>query len=633
MTSARWTAVALAVLAVAVYANATANGFALDDQFIIVDNPRVHGTDRLGDVLTEPYWPDSPDRLGLYRPLTAATYAVEWELWGGDPLPFHLTNILLHALATLLVFFLAAAISGARGAAVGAAVFAVHPVHVEAVANVVGRAELMASVFVLAAAVLYLRGGLGRSRARLWGGAAVLALLYLLGLLSKEIAVTLPGLLLVLEAGRRSRTPDTHPQEAAVPDRAAGVLAAAGRAVGRWPVFASLVMGLGVYLGIRTAVLGTAVGNDAAGYLQVLGPAERVMTAVAIWPEYLRLMLFPLELAADYSPGVLMPVESFGPRVLAGLLVGALLVLAVAYTWRRARGVAVGILFFAVAVLPVSNLIIPVGILLAERTLYLPSVGLALAAAGAWGWLEARRVEWRPAAIGAAVVLLTLASARTWTRTPTWGSTGTVMTTLARDHPESFRVQWLLASQLQQQGRLDQALQRYRRAVQLEPTHYRLRVQYGLALMEARRFREAADALRTARDAVPENVDAHILLMAALLDAGEPARAADAGREALQWRPDHRGIHHQMAIALTRAGDYQDALQARRESIRLGGERAAWTQFLHEAELLLRLDRTAAAREALSHARERAEDTQAVPTLDELQAAIRTADMTVLPYR
>ncbi|MDX1673206.1 MAG: tetratricopeptide repeat protein [Longimicrobiales bacterium] len=637
MTPARWTAAALAVLAVAVYANATANGFALDDHFIIVDNPRVHGTDRLVEVVTEPYWPDSPDRLGLYRPLTAASYAIEWELWGGDPMPFHITNILLHALATVLVFLLVGAVTGVRGAAVGAAVFAVHPVHVEAVANVVGRAELMASVFVLAAAVLYLRGGLSRSRARLWGGAAVIALAYLLGLLSKEIAVTLPGLLLVLEAGRGGRRSDgtTGAEPAGHPDpEGAGAIATAiRRALDRWPVFVGLGIGLGAYLGIRTAVLGTTVGNDAAGYLQALDPVERVMTAVALWPEYLRLMVFPLELVADYSPGVLTPADAFGPRVLVGLLVGALLVLVTVYSWRRARGIAVGILFFAVAVLPVSNLIIPVGILLAERTLYLPSVGLALAVAGAWRWLEARRAGWRPVATAAVVVVLVLAGARTWVRTPSWKSTGTVMATLARDHPESFRVQWLMADQLRQQGRLDQALQRYRRATQLEPSHYRLRVQYGVALLEARRLQDAARAFRTARDAVPENAEAHILLMAALLEAGEPARAAAAGREALRWQPDHRGIHHQLAIALTRTGDPQGALHARRESIRLGGERAAWTQFLHEAELLLRMDRMDAAREALTRARERAPETVPVPTLDRLREAIRTADVTVLPYR
>lgn len=653
MTRARWAALALAVLAAGVYANATANGFALDDEYVIVNNPRVHGTDHLPEILTEPYWPNTPERLGLYRPLTGITYAVEWEIWGDDPLPFHVTNVLLHALVTVLVFALLLGLTGLPAAVAGAAVFAVHPVHVEAVANVVGRAELLAAGLVLAAALVYLRGGLTRSRARLWGGALLIAGLYVLGLLAKEIAVTLPGLLLVLEAGRawraggewRARKEEGAGVAAAGDEgrrhqggATGGIHATGGiqrytkRVLARWPVYAALVATFGSYLAVRTAVLGTTVGNDAAGYLQALGPGQRVMTAVAVWPEYLRLMLFPAELVADYSPGVIMPVQGFGMRVLLGLLVAGLVALVAIRARRKAPAVGLGALVFAVAVLPVSNLLVPVGILLAERTLYLPSVGLALAVAGVWRWLESRP-RWRPAAVAGLTLVLALAAARTWTRTPTWKSTDTVLATLARDHPESFRVQWLMADQLYVNDRVGQALEHYERAVALEPFHYTLRVQYGLALMKAGRHHDAVDAFQVARRTVPELPEAHIFLTVALLETGRPEEAAAAGREGLRWRPDHRGIHHQLAIALTRTGDFQAALDARRQSIRLGGESAAWTQFLHEAELLLRLGREEEAREALERARDRAGTQTAVPDLTALRAAVDTADVAVLPYR
>ncbi len=628
MNRTRWTAIALAVLAAGVYANAAGNGFALDDEFIIENNQRAHAVDSIPSLVRHPYWPDSPARLGLYRPLTVATYAVEWQLWNGRPLPFHLTNIALHALVTVLVFLLLVPLVGLPGAAAGGAVFAVHPVHVEAVANVVGRAELLATASVVAAGLLYLRGRLTASRARLWGGAAALAGLYFLGLASKEIAVTLPGLLMVLEAGR--------PRESDGPGAPAPggpVRGLAARVLARWPVYLVLGVALVAYLGLRTHVLGTTVGNDTAGFIQPLTPWQRLMTAVAVWPEYLRLMVFPLDLVADYSPGVLMPATRFGLPVVAGLLVGVLAVAVAVWSWARERGVALGLMWFAVAVFPVSNLVIPIGVLLAERTLYLPSVGLALVVGGGWRWLSAARPGWRRPAAAALVAVLALFSARTWGRTPTWRDTGTVLGVLAREHPESFRVRWLEGERLEAQGRLDDALGELRRAAELVPRHYRLRLQYAQALLEAGRYDEAIAGFRAAVDMVPEFAEPHVYLMVALLRAGRPREAVEAGREALKWVPDHRGVYHQLAIALDRTGDWAAALDARRRSIQLGGDRVAWPQFVHEAELLLRLHRPDAARSALEQARRRAANPVDVPTLDALRQAVETADPAVLPYR
>lgn len=638
MSRTRWTALAVALLAAAVYANSIPNGFALDDEFIIVNNERVHGIDRLPEAISEPYWPNAPGRIGLFRPLTTATFAVEWELWGHDPRPFHVTNVALHALASVLVFaLLLAVLTRARhteadgdpapatlAAAAGAAVFAVHPVHIEAVANVVGRAEVLAAVFVLAAALLYVAGDLTRTRRRLRAGAVVIAAAYFMGLASKEIAVTLPALLLVLEAGRG---------DVGRGGGAPGFRAYVGRVLERWPAYAASGAALVAYLVARSAALGTLVGNDTASFLQPLTGVERLMTAVSIWPEYLRLMVFPVDLAADYSPGVLMPVHEPGIELLAGLLVGLLAGLVVAATWRRARGVALGVVFFAVAVLPVSNLVVPIGVLLAERTLYLPSVGLALVVAGVWVWVSRERPRLRPLAGAALALFVILAGARTWTRVPTWRSTETVMATLAADHPESFRVQWLLAGQLQAGGRTVEALERYERAVELLPGHYQLEVQYATALLGAGRLDEAIGRFRIAVDAVPELPEGHVLLMVALLRADRAAEAVDAGRRALEWHAGHRGVHHQLALALTRTGDFQAALRARRESARLAGDRAAHLQFIHEAELLLRLGRPEEAATALAEARERAPDPVAVPTLEALAEAVETADTAVLPYR
>ena len=628
-------ALLVGVAAAGVYANTAGHGFALDDNFIIRDNARVHGIERIDRAVTEPYWPNAPGAIGLYRPLTSASYALQWEYWEGWPAPYHLANIGLHALVSLLVLALLLRLTAPLPAAAGALLFAVHPVHTEAVANVVGRAELLAAFFFLAACLLYLgrRDAEDRGADRWWVAAGTGAL-YLLALGAKEIAVTLPGALLVLEAAR-ARTP-AHDRPALAEARGGAASPEPSwirRVVRRWPVYVATVGALAVYLTTRASVLGTAVGNDEAGVLRPLSAGQRVLTAVSVWPEYLRLLLFPAHLVADYSPGVLMPVTRFGWPVVAGLATALAVASLALLAWRSARLVTIGILWFAVVVLPVSNLLLPIGVLLAERTLYLPSVGIALAAAGALAWADGRGAPWRTPAYAVLLLALVAAGVRTWTRNPVWRDTPTVIRSLAADHPESFRVQWLRGDELRREGRLDEAIPLYRGAVHLVPFHYQLRVELGQLLLQAGRPDEAVAELAAARDAVPALPDAAIRLVEALLLANRVDEAAHAGRAAVLRFPEHRGAHHQLAVALARAGRYEEALLARRAAIRLARSRGGWPQHVHEAELLLRLGRADEAADALDAARAVASDSGFVPGMDALRAAIDREDRTVLPYR
>src|SRR5688572_20542005 len=136
--------------AVLVYANSLANGFAYDDDWIIMRNPRVHQLADQSLIWGTPYWPTFGAELGLYRPLAIFAYALEWAAGDGAPWVFHVVNVTLHAVVTGLVFILMSALFTTGAAAVGALIFAVHPVHTEVVANSVGQAELIAAALMLA---------------------------------------------------------------------------------------------------------------------------------------------------------------------------------------------------------------------------------------------------------------------------------------------------------------------------------------------------------------------------------------------------------------------------------------------------------------------------------------------------
>jgi hypothetical protein len=390
----------VAAVAVAVYLGALANRFAMDDVPLIVGNPIVGAASGVWRAFLSPYW--SPDLGGaMYRPLPVAGWAldrlVDGALW------YHLVTVLWHAAASVTVAVLARRLGDERAGLVAGLVFAVHPVHVEAVANVVGRAELMAGAFVL----LGVYAALVRQSV-VWSAAA-----WAMSLLCKENAATLPALVVwgwIVGLARPARS------------RRLSFVAS-------W-----LVVGV-LYAGIRWVVLRPYAGFSNVAPIFLGSPPGVVrLTAIAALADVTRLLAFPRTLRVDYSPAERTVVTSlFDLRLATGLacllLWGALLTVA----WRRGRKVeAYGLGWIAAAFLPVANLIFPVGFLIAERTFYLPSAGFALTI-GAWvAGLPQRGV----APVAAALVLI--GAIRTALRVPVWRDDASVTLSILEDSPRSY---------------------------------------------------------------------------------------------------------------------------------------------------------------------------------------------------
>ena len=398
--SSRRLYLAVGAAALVVYVGALANRFAMDDIPLVVQNPLVHNGGGFWRAFAAAYWPAD---LGgtMYRPLTVASWALD-RLVDGAPW-YHLVNLLWHAAVCVTVAALARRLADDSAALLAGLLFAVHPVHVEAVANVVGRAELMAGVFVvLAVYAALVRGSVG------WSAAA-----WALGLLCKENAAVLPALVAWGWMTGLSR-----------PSRRRVVAFAAS-----W-----LVIGV-AYAVLRLHVLGPYARFQVVGPI-FLGqsPVTIRLTAVAALADVARLLVWPLHLRADYSPAERTLVQSPGDlRFVAGMVClvvwGALLVLA----WRRGRRLeAFGLGWVGIAFLPVANLVFPAGFLLAERTLYLPSVGLALAAGS---WLARVPVRYRLVPV---TTLVLLGGVRTAFRVPVWRDNATVTLSILEDSPRSY---------------------------------------------------------------------------------------------------------------------------------------------------------------------------------------------------
>ena len=520
---------AVAALAgAAAFANSIGNDFAYDDLLIVLGNESIQQLETLPGTFLEPYWPNRYGReMGLWRPVATWVYGLQWALWDGDPTGFHLVNVVLNSLCAALVVLLLGQLLPAPAAVVGGILFAVHPVHAEVVANVVGMAELLSASLYLGACLVVVRSG-ERMRA---GSLMVVGAFFLLACLVKESAVTLPGTVLLLDAARSSLR--------------LGDVKAYLR--WRWPLYTLLALVMaGVFLG-RLAVLGSVANAFPPMGAEVLADGEvpRIWTVLATWPEVLRLLLFPLDLSVDYTPEVIPVAYGWTARSALGLVLG-LAVLVVAWgTWTTGRlskvrlaprALGFGILWFVVTVLPVSNLFFLTGVLLAERTLFLPSVGLA---AGA-GWMLVQLWREHPR-IGATVTVaaILLLSGRAIVRNQVWKDSSTVFAALIRDHPESGRAQWLIGDLHFNRGEHADGLLAYRRAIGMLGESYTLLSEVGRRLVFAG-FDEAAErVLRRAWSKHPEFGLAPSILAVLYYRQGRWGPAEDASRAALAVEPDN----------------------------------------------------------------------------------------------
>lgn len=448
------------IIALAVLASATglSNGFALDDLALVADNARVHSLHEWWRLFRLPYWPPQYG-ASLYRPIVTIGFAVQWVAGGGSPLVFHLTSIALYAALSALVLAFFLELLGPIPAVVGTALFAVHPVHVEAVGNVVGQAELLAAVAAVGACIIYVHA----RRAGPPGRAAItsIGVLYAIACLCKEHALLLPALLGMLELFGIGRDRS---------DRANG-LAEDLRTVG--PLFVALFAIAVAYLVARTVVIGEVLGEK---HLVPVFGVRRLWVMLVVVPQWVRLLFWPAHLSAEYSPRQIEIPDGAGPEIVLGsVILAAIAVLFVTLgrgtiatrTERVAARFALG--WLAITLLPVSNLFSVM--LVAERTLLLPSVGamLFVGAAAAWAMQRATRPA-RVALASAAAVFVVAGVIRSSTRQRVWRDDTTLFAQMAEDAPLSYRAQFFYGQMLFQQGRLAEAERRLKVAIALNPT-------------------------------------------------------------------------------------------------------------------------------------------------------------------
>jgi protein O-mannosyl-transferase len=456
-SSTWWAWCVPALVAIAVYLPSLRNRFAYDDEVIVVTNTRIHQWSTLASALRIPYWYTSGH---LYRPLATLSLAVDWMLGGGSPVPFHAANILWNALVVALVARLALQWWTPIAAFAAGLWFAIHPVHVEAVANVVGRSELICAAALLAVAIVALRGttmpgtasaadapATGRPPAHT-GRLVVIGILSAAAMASKEIGIAAPVIVWAASwlACGASRS-DTERREAR---RAA------------WRATTAASLGVVLILAVRISILGGLAGDDPHPAFGALSAGQAVLLALASLPRAVGLVLAPQLPRNDYSPSDMALAHLDAGLIVCGIALVAGALAAVALHVRR-PGPWTFVIIFAIATLaPVSNLVIHTGVVIAERTMYSPSVSYALAMGAATAALWHHRAR-LPLAFAGAIAAVSIFF--TETSIPAWHDTHAAVAAMRDRAPDSYRGYYLLAGREADSGRTAAADNDYRTAI------------------------------------------------------------------------------------------------------------------------------------------------------------------------
>jgi protein O-mannosyl-transferase len=503
----------LAALAALVYLNTLHNDLVYDDALIVEQHLVIRDPSNFPDIWTKAGW--LPNRTGIvYRPLSLWSFSVNYRLneWmgldGTDVVNYHIFNLMLHAVASCLLLLLLLRLRIHQTAAlIAAAIFAVHPVHTEAVAALIGRAEMMAFIF----GIVFLLNHQGRRHALLCSGA------YLLAIWSKESGILFFPLAVAMDIimSRKSET---------IPYR-------------RYAVYGTVAVAW-----IITRTLALADGSQAVPFVDnpIVGMAwsRGFLTALSVQLDYLRIFAIPVSFSTDYSYNQLPIAASVvNYRVVIFL---ALLAFVIGLSWsvrRRHPAIGFAVLGYAVLFGATANMIIPIGTIMGERLTYAPSAMLCLLS-GYGIWILSRKVN-RIVGVGLPVFILAGCALVTIDRNTIWMDELTFFHNQVATAPQSAKAHYNLGATLAKHGRDEEAVASYRTSLLIFPYYAEPAFNLGNALR--RMNANAEDVIGAYRNAIeydPGHRKARANLAEYLIEAGNVSGASELIMELKQLQPD-----------------------------------------------------------------------------------------------
>ena len=525
---------AILLATVLVYANSLNNPFITDDRHIILKNFQPWQSWTLDDLFTRSLFSTSPSESSYFRPLTLLTFALNYPLAGANPRGYRAVNIGIHLLVIVLIYLLASQLAGGWLATFSALLYALHPVHVQAVSYISSRSDLLYTALALLCLLLWHKGNYAQGIKRaIYFSSALSAFFF--GLFAKENIVVVPAIAVVMDllwnhsGSWRNKIKENF----------------------GW--YLGFILLFAIYVLIRSGAgfpLSMEGGRDFAFSL-------RVLFALKLFALYLGVIFYPAHLSLFRV--VPVPESFFEWQVILGaLLLAGMLILA--WHLRQAhKEISLGIMWYLISLLPVLNLTL-LNAPMMEHWLYLPLIGLTLALVGAVRSMAETVREVRGAAFGL-IFLALLLSARTVSRNAEWSDLSKLFSRDVSYYPGNWRAWSWLGDSFKTQGRLNGAIRAYKTSLALNPKQIPTWVALGEALSVAGRNDEAEEILSNAATVRPKEAWFWYLLGIHRLKVEKYQEAIEPLGKSIELNPSPMAYHALGSIYL-RLGQKDKAEQS-----------------------------------------------------------------------
>ncbi|NWS19999.1 TMTC3 protein, partial [Pachyramphus minor] len=583
-------AVLIVGVVAACYWNSLFCGFVFDDVSAILDNKDLHPSTPLKNLFQNDFWgtPMSEERSHKsYRPLTVLTFRLNYLFSELNAVSYHFLNLVFHMVVCIVFLKVCKLFLDNRSSVVASLLFAVHPIHTEAVTGVVGRAELLSSIFFLAAFLSYTKSK-GPDNTIVWTPIAVTVFLVAVATLCKEQGITVVGICCAYEVFiAQGYTLPT------LLDTAVQIL----RGKGSIPfsmlqtllklivlMFSTLLLVV-----VRVQVIQsqlpvfTRFDNPAA----VSPSPARQLTFNYLLPVNAWLLLNPSELCCDWTMGTIPLVESLlDVRNVATLtffcFLGALIIFSLRYPGDSSKTVLMALCLIVLPFIPASNLFFPVGFVVAERVLYVPSMGFCILVAHGWKKLSNKSVLRKISWVCLAAVLFTHAL-KTLHRNWDWESEYTLFMSALKVNKNNAKLWNNVGHALENEKNFERALQFFIQATQVQPDDIGAHMNVGRTYKNLNKTKEAEESYMIAKSLMPQII---------------PGK-----KYAARVAPNHLNVYINLAN-LIRANEsrLEEADQLYRQAISM---RPDFKQaYISRGELLLKMNKPLKAKEAYLRALE-----------------------------
>ncbi|MFC1650288.1 tetratricopeptide repeat protein [Candidatus Latescibacterota bacterium] len=522
------------------------NRFALDDDGLIQNNRFISEGTTIKEIFTTNYrFGANNDKDGLYRPLVMLSYVLNAQTL--NPVPFHFINVLINSINAVLLFFLIYVLTGNQLTGfITALIFSFHPIHTEAVANISGRPELMCAFFMFIS-FLFLEQAGNRILSELSA-----AFFLFLALLSKETAVMLPFIIIFVDFALNRNLAAKH-------------------MIRKYSLLFTIVI---AYIIIRWLVLGdTMTGNEPMFLNNPIANSpvqERIATALTVMLRYIILLLMPLGLSSDYSYNTIHVYESLWHLTPLFSLFLFIFILTLSFYYRKNKPTFfIAFIFFLFPYLIVSNIFFPIGTIMGERLMYLPSVGYALMLGALFTYLLKR---WRYSIIVIIIILFGY-SLKTYSRNADWYDDYTLTKKDFKRNPKNVKLIFNMGYHAFTRKQYDIAETFFNKSLEIYPDFTESLSGLGKMFYNQKQYEKSLNYYAKSKQLSPNDPEIIFDYAAVLINMGRFDEAESELVNSLKSLPDSQLLYRCMGNLKYSSGDYISAIENYELSLKLGGDK------------------------------------------------------------